>query len=905
MLRKIVATNFLIIALALGSMPAKPGVIPSDAVIQQNAIMAEYYGQGGLASKMQGMRAANIRAAENGTRDLREDVYMSFPVIMGSYTDSNDDSTVVSDLQKQLFDGPWPSVTMAEHYEEMSYGQFHLSGVVYGWYELSENGYHYGGVDNGDDGGVGDFLRESLDLADIEVDFRQYDNDGPDGVPNSGDDDGMVDAAFFVHSGRGGEGGGPYIWSHRWSYSGASGTGSAYATNDTGINGQPIRVNDYIIQPAVSNSQTGGLIEIGVFSHEFGHALGLPDLYDTDYSSNGIGSWCLMASGSWSTPTSPVHLSAWCKEMLGWTIPIIPNLNIDSLEFPNAEENSFAVKLWTYGELDPYFGNYSHGQDVGEEYYLIENRQRLGTELSLPGTGLVIWHIDNSRTHNRNEDHRMVDVKAADGHFNGSNSGDSWPGSTNNRNFDFETIPSSVGWAGINTEVAVLNVSDSDTTMWADIEVHESNPHLNIADMLVADFNGDQIFAPGENVLIWLIVKNTGALATNATATLSVDGDAVELIDSVITFNPIDFQATSTSNQAFEFNISDTLSPGSVTFQVTFNSDESIEADIQEFDLLLGLPDIVLIDDDGASSGSADYQHYFTDALAASELVHVVWDLGEGDLPDLDWLDDFPTVIWFSGDNPLPLDENSTLLIADYLEGGGNILMTGQNMTNGDITVDNFLANYFAIDVLEDDLNTPNVYGDPSHEFFDVNDRYAIGSPDAADNQTASDSYSILEGGSSIFMYPFLGAASAGATVKNQTYAAVILGFGLEALTHFGSQNDNSRGEVIRRLLDWMQTPTTSIIENPIHVPEIMGITSSYPNPFNPEISFAINLSTGDIGMLQILNIRGGLVETLVLEQSSTISWKPAGNLAGGVYFARIQVNGQMVGALEKITYLK
>jgi len=80
----------------------------------------------------------------------------------------------------------------------------------------------------------------------------------------------------------------------------------------------------------------------------------------------------------------------------------------------------------------------------------------------------------------------MVDVKAADNHFDGSNAGDSWPGITNNRNFDYETLPSSIGWdLGVNTEVAVLNVSDSGPTMWADVEVHESNPHMSITDKLV------------------------------------------------------------------------------------------------------------------------------------------------------------------------------------------------------------------------------------------------------------------------------------------------------------------------------------------------------------------------------------------------------------------------------------
>jgi len=906
MIYKFVAAYVLIISIALGSIPAKPGVIPSQAIIQQNAIMAESYTNGGLAAKMQRVKTANIQSSVNGTRDLREDVFMSFPVILGSYSNSNDDTSVVIDLQKELFDGPWPTVTMAEYYEQMSYGQFHLSGTVYGWHELSRQSNFYEGDNNGfgsPPGGTGDFLRESLDLADIEVDFSQYDNDGPDGVANSGDDDGYVDACFFVHSGRGGEGGGPGIWSHRWTYSGN--WGSAYATNDTSIYGQPIRVNDYIIQPAVSAGSIGGLIEIGVFSHEFGHVLGLPDLYDTDYSSDGVGSWCLMASGSWSTPSSPVHFSAWCKEMLGWTIPIIPDQNIENFEFPNAEENAFVVKLWTHGELDPFVGNYSHGQDVGQEYYLIENRQRIGTEAHLPGTGLLIWHIDNSRNSNNNDNHYMVDVKAADGHFNGSNSGDTWPGFTNNRNFDFETIPSSVGWAGVNTEVAVLNISDSDTTMWADIEVHESNPHLSISDMLVADFNGDNIFAPGENVLVWLIVENTGAMATNATAILSVVGSAVEMIDSVITFNPIDFMETSTSNQAFEFNISDTLSPGSVSFVVTFSSDESTHPEQQEFELLLGLPEIVLIDDDGALTDSSDYQAYFTDALEAVELVHVVWDLGERGLPEIDWLGDFPAVIWFSGDNQSPLDADRTTLIAAYLDGGGNILMTGQNMATGDMTVNNFVNDYFALDVITSDISTPNVYGDPGHEFFDINDRFAIGSAEGANNQTASDSYNIHQGGSSIFMYPFLGGASCGSSVKNETYSAIMLGFGLEALTHFGSETDNSRGEVIRRLLEWMRTPYTSIVENLLFVPVTLGITSSYPNPFNPSIQFDIQLSDGDTGTLQIFNIRGGLVESMGLQKSGSVSWQPSSNLAGGVYLARFQVNDKTVGSLEKITYLK
>ena len=76
------------------------------------------------------------------------------------------------------------------------------------------------------------------------------------------------------------------------------------------------------------NCNNFSLIDIGVFCHEFGHAFGLPDLYDTDGGSAGVGHWCLMGSGNWNTPTNPAHMSAWSKSELGWanvvTVPALP-----------------------------------------------------------------------------------------------------------------------------------------------------------------------------------------------------------------------------------------------------------------------------------------------------------------------------------------------------------------------------------------------------------------------------------------------------------------------------------------------------------------------------------------------------------------------------------------------------
>ena len=78
MLFRFITTSSILLTSVLAITPAKPGVTPSETVKQQAAIMAETYTQGGLAAKMQRVKAANMEAAANGFRDLREDVYGSF-----------------------------------------------------------------------------------------------------------------------------------------------------------------------------------------------------------------------------------------------------------------------------------------------------------------------------------------------------------------------------------------------------------------------------------------------------------------------------------------------------------------------------------------------------------------------------------------------------------------------------------------------------------------------------------------------------------------------------------------------------------------------------------------------------------------------------------------------------------
>lgn len=169
--------------------------------------------------------------------------------------------------------GTMPTGSVNDYFREVSGGKVTITGDIFGPYDLPQTTAYYA---NGEKG-IGNVLPNSRTMADDafaagagDIDFSAYDNDG----------DGYVDAFVVVHAGPGAEktGAASDIWSHKWVLP---------ATRDK--DGR--RVYAYLTVPEDS--------DIGVVCHELGHLLfRLPDLYDTDKSSNGVGDWCLMGSGS-------------------------------------------------------------------------------------------------------------------------------------------------------------------------------------------------------------------------------------------------------------------------------------------------------------------------------------------------------------------------------------------------------------------------------------------------------------------------------------------------------------------------------------------------------------------------------------------------------------------------------
>ena len=311
-----------------------------------------------------------------------------FPVVLGLFADSPPAAFSPAAIQDHLFDGPNPTGTITELYREMSGGAVELRGEVTDWGRstLPRDIVANGSSGLGGSARVGQFIMELLAQLPRTIDWGRYDNDGQDGRPNSGDDDGYVDILAVIHPTSGAECGGDdrtnRIWSHKWTL--RSSVGQEYVTETRTPSGGRVRIDDYTIQPVYA-CDAQALSEIGVFAHELGHGFGLPDLYADSHG--GAGRWDLMGSGSWGCssryePERPCHMGGWTKSMLGW-------LTVEWLPFGTD---------WRSVSLDPVEST-GHGLaipagDGSGEYYLLENRQRIGFDGAIPETGLLIWHVD-------------------------------------------------------------------------------------------------------------------------------------------------------------------------------------------------------------------------------------------------------------------------------------------------------------------------------------------------------------------------------------------------------------------------------------------------------------------------------------------------------------------------------
>lgn len=281
---------------------------------------------------------------------------------------------------------------LGDYYDEQSYGQLQiLGGVAPQWYTLSKTMGYYG--DNYEEN-IEEMINAAIEAADEDVDFSQYDANG----------DGIVDSLFVVHAGdadeEDGSGNGEAVWSHYFTIT-------------------PVEVDGVKIMDYETVSETS---PTGIIAHEFGHYLGLPDMYDTvvdDGESKGVGEWSLMGYGGFLD--KPGSLEPWSKMYLGWLA------KGDTLEI---EDTDF-YKIY---RDDAQQGTKYYRMTLSDvEQFIVENRHKTILMNGDDVSGLLIWHIDESvmdevgtwngcsgtrwdcNAVNGDADHKLVDVEEAGG----------------------------------------------------------------------------------------------------------------------------------------------------------------------------------------------------------------------------------------------------------------------------------------------------------------------------------------------------------------------------------------------------------------------------------------------------------------------------------------------------------
>ena len=256
-----------------------------------------------------------------------------------------------------------------DFYYENSHGIFEPVFDVYGPVQMDTTFAYYGQNDaSGNDKRPEEAIIQGCQKLDDQIDFTRYDNDG----------DGKVDLVFMYYAGKGEADGGASntIWPHQWELSSA---------------GKSLELDGKVIDSYACTNEVSGLsgtiCGIGAACHEFGHAMGLPDFYDTNGASSGsaggLYSYSLMDAGSYNNDArTPPYFNFEERILLGWLS------DSDYLTFD---------KSGTY-TLPPVTENvaYRTFTDMSGEYFVYEARVNSGWDAYLPAHGLIVYHVDKS-----------------------------------------------------------------------------------------------------------------------------------------------------------------------------------------------------------------------------------------------------------------------------------------------------------------------------------------------------------------------------------------------------------------------------------------------------------------------------------------------------------------------------
>jgi hypothetical protein len=588
-------------------------------------------------------------------------------------------------------------------------------------------------------------------------------------------------------------------------------------------------------------------------------------------------------------------------------------VNQDSVEIPAVEYNPVIYRLSKNGAFT-------------SEYWLVENRQQIGFDERLPGDGLLIYHIDEDENGNWNDWHPLVFVEQADGRFNlqyrnnNGDAADTWPNGDQARNFHDKTVPDSKYYSTSSSQVGVLNISDSDSIMTADLEVTFSRPWLSEKSIIFRDDaygNGNMIPEAGEKIQIILSITNDWAAADGIGVTLTTnDTNLIVTVGNADYGTIITGETVNNSQFPFEFQIPGIFASRIDSFFFEVTADEGAYQTTFATEINIGRPQVLIVDDDNGNPG--DYENYLIEPVYQQRLPASVWTKSTYGSPDSADLADYYVVMWLTGDsrdNILTSQDISAM--KGYLNGGGNLFLTGQELAQQLAVQDpDFLTNYLHCEYIDSTFGSIPVLRPTQGQATASLDSLVV-IVGGANNQEVYDHIRPINDGVGE-MFFFTMTEDYGAVSYGGAFKVVFFAFGFEAIRN----NDTARFEtaetIMASIMDFFgEFPTDAEDRDGMaaNLPMKFILHQNHPNPFNPvtRISYRINGSGGinNRTILELFNILGQHVVTLVdrIENPGqhSVTWdgtdKSGNAVASGLYFYRLTRDGQSES--KKMIFLK
>ena len=403
----------------------------------------------GLTDQKSIAQGKRVRSNRDKLMDPRKTDYKDFRglVILIEYTDKS--FTYKNDyfddiMNKENYTGYYSSGgyfvpctgSARDYYYDNSMGEFSPHFDVVGPVKVNYSSTTPQGYNN-----VGDIFVAAVDSLDASVDFSKYD----------GDDDGIVDMIYFVVAGytanfSGNNSG--YLWPHQF---------YMYYYTDDLYDG--VYLGRYSCSGEIYGWEYYGYTDpdgIGTIVHEFTHALGLMDLYDTDYEANGQANdpddWDVMAGGCYlNSSRTPAGYSIWERYRLG---------------FADIEQITEKKSGYTLEPVNTANTGYWIETPNDNEFFILENRQQTGWDAYLPGHGMLVTRVEYDQDQwwynsiNTQASHMYYELLRAGNGFGASGS-DPFPGTDDVTTLNNLTTPSLKTWNGQDNEMGLNNIAEN------------------------------------------------------------------------------------------------------------------------------------------------------------------------------------------------------------------------------------------------------------------------------------------------------------------------------------------------------------------------------------------------------------------------------------------------------------